>query len=100
MKRNSIFDITWKDRLSWWWSGVCDFFRDFFGFCGLFLAVMVFVVAVAIGIWYPVARCECSSKAEKLGLEYSFGLFQGCFMKKDGKWVDYDRYFVNESLRK
>lgn len=89
-------EITWCDRLSFWWDDV----RDYFEFCGLFLAVMVFVFALATGIWYPVARCECSSKAEKLGLEYSFGLFQGCFVKKNDRWVDYNRYFVNETLQK
>ena len=87
-------EITWKDRLSFWWDDV----RDYFEFFGLFVVVMFFVVLLVTGIWYPVAKSECSSKAEKLGVEWSFGLFEGCFMKKNGVWVDYDRYFVNESL--
>ena len=89
-------EITWRDRLSFWWDSV----RDFFEFFGLLFVVIVVFVVLALGLWYPVAKCECSSKAEKLGVEYSFGFFEGCFMKKDGEWIDYDRYFVNESLQK
>ena len=89
-------EITWRDRLSFWWDDV----RDYFEFFGMLFVLIVLLLLLATGIWYPVAKCECSSKAEKLGVEYSFGLFQGCFVKKNDRWVDYDRYFVNESLQK
>lgn len=34
---------------------------------------------------------ECHTKAEKQGLECSWGIIQGCMVKIDGKWIDYDR---------
>lgn len=89
-------EISWLDRLSYWW----DDARDYFEFCGIFLGLLVLVMLLAVGMWYPVAKLECSSKAEKLGVEYSFGLFQGCFVKKNDRWIDYERFFVNETLQK
>ncbi len=34
---------------------------------------------------------ECHTKAEKQGMECSWGIIQGCMVKIDGKWIDYDR---------
>ena len=46
------------------------------------------VICVALGFSYM----ECHSKAEKQGMECSWGPIQGCMVKMpDGSWMDYER---------
>ena len=39
---------------------------------------------------------ECHTKAEMQGYECSWGIVQGCMVKVDGKWVDYDKWRIME----
>jgi hypothetical protein len=32
----------------------------------------------------------CKNRAEMLETEFKYGFFEGCFMKKDGKFVPYE----------
>ena len=64
--------------------------------CIIFFVATVVIALVTFLIAYPLPRYECSIKAEKQGLEYDFGLIQGCMVKIDGKWVDYDRFRIME----
>ena len=67
---------------------------------GLFFCMGMGVIAcVLVGLvifWpaYLAGRHTCAAKAERLGLEYSFGVFQGCFVKDGDRWVDYENYRV------
>lgn len=54
-----------------------------------FIVTIVIVGIMASALLWPYF--ECHTKAEKQGLECSWGIIQGCMMKIDGKWVDYDR---------
>lgn len=58
----------------------------------------IFVVAFAVFITivpaYFTNYNTCRSKAAVLNTDYRFGFYEGCFIKEDGKWVDYDRYRI------
>ena len=52
------------------------------------------VVLVILGILAAVMASpyfECHAKAKAQGLECEWGILQGCMVKVDGKWIDYDR---------
>lgn len=53
--------------------------------------VALTIIAVLIGsVW--LKDYECSCKAKKQGMEYSWGLIQGCMVREQGgQWIDYDR---------
>jgi len=67
---------------------------------GLFVCIGVAILlCVFIGalLLIPInlgASHSCAAKAERLGLEYDYSLFQGCFVKDNGKWIDYSNYRV------
>jgi len=57
------------------------------------LAVALFVcITVVPGYFFNYNTCR--SKAAVLNTDYKFGFYEGCFIKEDGKWVDYDRYRI------
>ena len=50
------------------------------------------VVAGVVGPAYLVGSYTCSQVAEKLGVEYDYGFFTGCFVKdENGKWYNYNQ---------
>ena len=55
------------------------------------LAVEV-IVAVATVPAYLGGSYTCSQVAEKMGVEYDYGFFTGCFVKdENGKWYNYNQ---------
>lgn len=58
------------------------------------ILVIAFVVGIVTVPAYVFASNQCSSKAAVLNADYKFGFYEGCFIKEDGKWVDYDRYRI------
>ena len=60
---------------------------------------VVFGIISLIGIFYlPYKMNEygCEKKAVAQGLEYKYGLFEGCLVKEPSEknFIDYDRYRV------
>lgn len=53
-------------------------------------------MAAVLGFALFMPSYECSSKAEKQGLEHDWGIIQGCMVKIEGKWIDYDKWRVME----
>lgn len=58
------------------------------------ILVIAFVVGIAAAPSYFFAYNTCRSKAAVLNTDYKFGFYEGCFIKEDGKWVDYARYRI------
>lgn len=55
-----------------------------------FLEALVIMVGICVVL--GVGYLGCHSKAEKQGMECSWGPIQGCMVKMpDGSWMDYDR---------
>ena len=55
----------------------------------LMIFIIVFIVFL---IGYGLDSYSCMSKAVKQGLQYSYGIMQGCMVREQGgKWIDYDR---------
>lgn len=56
----------------------------------LFVYAFVFILLLCGGIGFNYIQCH--SKAEKQGMECSWGPIQGCMVKmQDGTWMDYNR---------
>lgn len=55
------------------------------------LLAAVIVCIITVGSAAIMSEASCNAKAEIQELEWSWSLFQGCMVKQDGKWVDYDR---------
>lgn len=50
------------------------------------LAAVLIVGGVVVGNYI-----QCKNKTEKQGLECSWGLFQGCMVRTENGWIDYER---------
>ena len=57
----------------------------------------MFLIIVGV-LFLPVVadRAQCRAKADKQGLQFDYGIVQGCMVKYNGKWVDYDRLRYTE----
>lgn len=72
---------------------------DLFACIGITVLICLFVgalllVSVNLASVNLAASHFCEAKAERLGLEYDYRLFQGCFVKDNGKWIAYKNYRV------
>lgn len=57
------------------------------------------IVLVIIGILFlpfVADSSSCRAKAVKQGLQFDYGIAQGCMVKYNGKWIDYDRLRYTE----
>lgn len=54
------------------------------------LALVITIVLVFVGV-YGEAYYSCKNKTEKQGMECSWGPFQGCMVKTEKGWIDYER---------
>lgn len=60
------------------------------GGCALAASVIAIILSIVFSVGF--ASYSCHTKAEKQGMECSWGPIQGCMVKMpDGKWIDYDR---------
>lgn len=60
---------------------------------------LIGLVLVIVGMLFLSAIIDgsmCRAKAVKQGLQYDYGIVQGCMVKYNGKWVDYDRLRYTE----
>lgn len=54
--------------------------------------IILLFIGTLTGIFY-LKYITCGNKAELMGLEYNFAIFQGCMIKpKNGNWVPLDNY--------
>lgn len=60
----------------------------------------LFIYAAFFGVIFGgllvASYVKCHAKASKQGLECSYMPLQGCMVKIDGKWIDYDRLRITE----
>lgn len=55
------------------------------------ISTIVVTTTVAFGLSYG----SCSAKSEKMGMNYSWGMLQGCMIEhRPGQWIDINRYRV------
>lgn len=57
----------------------------------LYCLFMVIAFAILAGVTCTIKFATCHFKASKQDLECSYIPLQGCMVKIDGKWIDYDR---------
>lgn len=69
--------------IKYWW-------LDWYPLFIFFIGVIVFIVGIAM-LDDSMHRETCKAKAEQIGVEYEYDIYKGCFIKEDGRWVDYDR---------
>lgn len=71
-----------------------DSILGLFACIGIAVLVCILVGGLLFGPVYWASSKSCAAKAERLGVEYDFGAFQGCFVRDGDIWVDYNRYRV------
>lgn len=58
-----------------------------------FIVILVIVAAIAVGVVavpaHLAADHACAKRAEILETEYQYGFWTGCWVKDNGKWVEY-----------
>lgn len=59
-----------------------------FSFIEWLVAITILVI-MGVAMFTPYFTCHSKAKAQ--GLECQWGIMQGCMVKVDGKWIDYDR---------
>lgn len=60
--------------------------NDTIGCIAIVLTIILVVGGAAVWDYFG-----CKNKAEKQGMECSWGPFQGCMVKTEKGWMDYDR---------
>lgn len=61
----------------------------------IFCLIPIFIaILLIIGAVWGLPYYQCATKAEIQGMDYSFGIIQGCMVKQNGKWIDYNRLRV------
>lgn len=63
---------------------------------GLSLVALVLTIVCMLFLSFVVDKTQCRAKAVKQELQYDYGIVQGCMVKYNGKWVDYDRLRYTE----
>jgi len=57
------------------------------------IIILAIVTAVAVGVVavpaHFAADHACAKRAEMLETEYQYGFWEGCWVKDEGKWVEY-----------
>lgn len=62
----------------------------------ILIAGCILIIALCAFALIGTKAYTCTAKAERQGYECEWGLFTGCMVKIDGKWVDYDKWRVTE----
>lgn len=62
---------------------------------GLFMTVFFVLLiggTITVGLWLNVTKCN----AQFADFEHRWGVWEGCMLKTDGKWIPDERYRVLE----
>lgn len=58
------------------------------------IAAIILTTAIAVAVVYIPCRYaaehQCSKRAAMLQTDYHYGIWEGCWIKKDGAWVEYN----------
>jgi hypothetical protein len=68
-------------------------------FFGAIALGLVILISIVIGGVYVGSAHSCSRRAGGLGVEHRYGLFEGCLVELNGRYVPIDNYveaFVTE----
>lgn len=69
---------------------------DFLRCMGFVLGVGTAIFLVAFCIAYPLEYAMCQAQTEDF--ESRFGIFEGCQVRINDKWVQWDQYRPTESV--
>lgn len=69
--------------LKWWWN-------EWYPLFIIVIGSIVFTAGI-ITLANGMSREACKAKAEQIGVEHSYSFYKGCFIKEDGRWVDYEK---------
>ena len=57
---------------------------------GTVILAWALVVVATLGPSYFAEEHTCSKKAEMLSTDYRFGFWEGCWIKQNNTWIDYN----------
>lgn len=69
-----------------------DWIEDHFGLVCVLAFILIIGVVVAAAM--AAERTGCASRATLMELKFSWGPFQGCMVRHDGRWDPLDQYIV------
>lgn len=58
----------------------------------IIIPTIILIVLIIGGIKLDEYQCQKKAYIQELECHWSF--IEGCMVKKDGKWIDYDRYRI------
>ena len=62
----------------------------------MLMAGILTIIAICVFVLIVSQSYVCTAKAEKQGYECEWSLLEGCMVKVEGKWVDYDKWRIME----
>lgn len=76
---------------------IISMFDEYGDYITIYLCLIALVCVIVFSLFgaYKADEISCEKKATAQGLEYRYGLWEGCLVKeRDGNYIDYDRYRV------
>jgi len=55
------------------------------------ILTIVFTTTVLLTIGVLLEKRTCELKSNKMSMEYSFSVLEGCFVKYKGSWISYNK---------
>lgn len=71
-----------------------DYFINEYPITSLIIIIAIVTVVAVVCVAVPThfaADHACAKRAELLETEYQYGFWQGCWVKSEGKWVEYSK---------
>jgi hypothetical protein len=61
--------------------------RDILVIFAAAVALVIVIAAIVVLPVYSMSRASCKAQSERLGLEWTYALSEGCFVKTEGEWL-------------
>ena len=79
------------------WYKIIDQIKDFLDFTKEFWIILLgsyIAMMLLFGAAIKLGKEQCEQLATQQELEWDFGVIKGCLVKKEGKWIDYEKYRI------
>lgn len=74
------------------------FIEDVFPILGMISLVLVFIVGVSV-LLVDSQELTCAKKADAQRLEWSYEPLEGCMVKTENGWLDYDKLIYKKEVK-
>lgn len=74
------------------------FIEDVFPILGMISFVLVFIIGFSIS-QYKASEWKCEMKATIQGLQWTYRPVEGCMVKTENGWLDYDKLIYKKEVK-